>query len=453
MPLLLPQLPAFVVALFLTTLSMVSAEHFAVLVCGSHTYGNYRHHADVAHAYHVAVSGGIKKQNIIVMMYDDVVNDIENPFPGQLFNKPTPAGTPGIDVYHGVPKDYTGNAVTAVNFLAVLTGNKTAMKNIGSGRVLESTSTDRVFINFVDHGGVGLIAFPNQPYLYKKDLHNALIQMYNTSMYKELVFYLEACESGSMFQDFPTDKNVYITTAANAKESSWGTYCAPHDLINGTNLNTCLGDLYSVNWLENSETSNTKKETLNEQYTKVKKLTNKSHVMQFGDIATIGAEPVADFIGNDDPTRHASNATVPASVSTTSEVGHFDSRDHELNRFFYAYARTEDPREADRLIQEIKSRVTHRSNIEQIAMLVTHGSVEETARLMDVNTYSIPIHDACHKQVNMAYAEYCGGFTDYSLKFVRVIVNMCEQKIVEGETTMEERIQHMVQAVATVCGG
>ena len=27
------------------------ADHYAVLVAGSHTYGNYRHHADVAHAY------------------------------------------------------------------------------------------------------------------------------------------------------------------------------------------------------------------------------------------------------------------------------------------------------------------------------------------------------------------------------------------------------------------
>ena len=51
--------------------------------------------------------------------------------------------------------------------------------------------------------------------------------------YKELVFYLEACESGSMFEDFPTGMNMYITTAANGKESSWGTYCAPNDMVNG----------------------------------------------------------------------------------------------------------------------------------------------------------------------------------------------------------------------------
>jgi legumain len=158
------------------------ADHYAVLVAGSHTYGNYRHHADVAHAYHVAIRGGVPSENIVVMMYDDVVNDQENPFPGQLFNQPTPAGTPGVDVYHGVKKDYTGKDVTAANFLSIITGDAAAMKNIGTGRVLSSTSEDRVFINFVDHGGVGLIAFPNQPYLYKKDLQGALVQMHKSKM-------------------------------------------------------------------------------------------------------------------------------------------------------------------------------------------------------------------------------------------------------------------------------
>ncbi|KAB8081887.1 hypothetical protein EE612_003477, partial [Oryza sativa] len=39
-------------------------------------------------------------------------------------------------------------------------------------------------------------------------------------------FYLEACESGSIFEGLlPNGINVYATTASNADESSWGTYC------------------------------------------------------------------------------------------------------------------------------------------------------------------------------------------------------------------------------------
>ena len=37
--------------LVLLTLTLVSADNWAVLIYGSLTYDNYRHHADVAHAY------------------------------------------------------------------------------------------------------------------------------------------------------------------------------------------------------------------------------------------------------------------------------------------------------------------------------------------------------------------------------------------------------------------
>lgn len=40
------------------------------------------------------------------------------------------------------------------------------------------------------------------------------------------MLYVEACESGSMFEGLLTDDlDIYVTTAANSYESSWGTYC------------------------------------------------------------------------------------------------------------------------------------------------------------------------------------------------------------------------------------
>lgn len=60
---------------------------------------------------------------------------------------------------------------------------------------------------------------------------------------------MEACESGSIFTGFPANLNIYALTAANATESSWGTYCPPDDYVNGTEIGSCLGDTFSVNWL------------------------------------------------------------------------------------------------------------------------------------------------------------------------------------------------------------
>ncbi len=51
-------------------------------------WGNYRHQADVCHAYQVLVRGGLRPAHIVVMMYDDIAYDPQNPFPGQVFNSP-----------------------------------------------------------------------------------------------------------------------------------------------------------------------------------------------------------------------------------------------------------------------------------------------------------------------------------------------------------------------------
>jgi legumain len=45
----------------------------------------------------------------------------------------------------------------------------------------------------------------------------AISQLHAEKRFKKLVFYLEACESGSMFKDLlPNDINVYATTASNS---------------------------------------------------------------------------------------------------------------------------------------------------------------------------------------------------------------------------------------------
>lgn len=104
--------------------------------------------------------------------------------------------------------------------------------------------------------------------------------------------YVEACESGSLFEGIlPTDLNVFVTTAANAVESSWGCYCPGMSPAPPEEYNTCLGDKFSVSWLEDAEAQGANSsETLEEQYLRVKNETGPhrapgafqpgSHVMQ-----------------------------------------------------------------------------------------------------------------------------------------------------------------------------
>jgi legumain len=139
--------------------AIVSAgSHGAVLVAGSSGYWNYRHQADVAHAYQILINNGLTPDDIVTFMYDDIANNEQNPFPGQLFNHPD-----GKDVYAGIKIDYSGAEVTPKNFMAVMTGDTAT---VGPGKKVLNTSSDsRVFVYFSDHGAPGLIAFPSE-YLY-----------------------------------------------------------------------------------------------------------------------------------------------------------------------------------------------------------------------------------------------------------------------------------------------
>merc|ERR1711988_549938 len=141
-----------------------------------------------------------------------------------------------------------------------------------------------VFVNFVDHGGVGLIGFP-RTVMHKADLTGALQTMKQKDMFHRLVFYLEACESGSMF-DGINIPGVYGLTASNGHESSWGTYCMPEDKVNGKHIGSCLGDLFSVNWMEDLDLeTGGSGETLEKQYSLVMRETTKSHVGQYSDLS------------------------------------------------------------------------------------------------------------------------------------------------------------------------
>eukprot|EP00057_Strongylocentrotus_purpuratus_P003411 XP_003726596.2 PREDICTED: legumain [Strongylocentrotus purpuratus] len=194
-------------------------KHWALLVAGSNGWYNYRHQADICHAYQILHKHGIPDEQIIVMMYDDIAYNRENPNQGVIINKPN-----GPNVYPGVLKDYTGDDVTPENFQALLQGEKPHSCNNCSGKTLKSGSTDHVFVYFADHGGPDLIAFPDGE-LERNELMKTLKKMHKHEKFAKLVFYLEACESGSMFKGLSEDLNIYATTAANPDESSWGFYC------------------------------------------------------------------------------------------------------------------------------------------------------------------------------------------------------------------------------------
>ena len=150
------------------------SNHWAVIMAGSNTYSNYRHQADSHHAVKIMLENGIPRDQIIHLAYNDVANNFRNPYKGQLFNKPTAAGTAGVNVYDESDIDYQGDEVNSSNFLKVLLGDETA-----TGPVLKSDEDSHVFVYFVDHGGVGLICTPqgSHDWIYADQLNTTLQSM------------------------------------------------------------------------------------------------------------------------------------------------------------------------------------------------------------------------------------------------------------------------------------
>lgn len=423
----------------------VVGTRWAVLLAGSNGYWNYRHQADVCHAYQILKKGGLKDENIIVFMYDDIAYNEENPRPGVIINSPH-----GSDVYKGVPKDYTGDEVNADNFYAVILGNKTALKG-GSGKVVNSGPNDHIFIYYTDHGGPGVLGMPAGPYLYANDLNDVLKKKHASGTYKSLVFYLEACESGSIFEGLlPTGLNIYATTASNADESSWGTYCPGEHPSPPPEYETCLGDLYSVAWMEDSEVHNLRNETVKQQYQLVKDRTANgnsaygSHVMQYGDLV-VSSDDLFVYMGtnpsNDNFASMDSNALLPPTKAV-------NQRDADLVHFWDKYRKAPEGSarklEAEKQVVEAMSYRMHVDNSVKLVGKLLFG-IEEGPKVMNnVRPSGQPLVDnwECLKSSVRTFETHCGSISQYGMKHMRSFANICNAGI---------KMEHMNEAAKQAC--
>ncbi|KAK4274593.1 hypothetical protein QN277_017790 [Acacia crassicarpa] len=424
---------------------------WAVLLAGSSGYWNYRHQADVCHAYQLLRKGGLKEENIVVFMYDDIAFSEDNPRSGIIINSPH-----GDDVYKGVPKDYTGEHVTVDNFFAVILGNKTALTG-GSGKVVDSGPNDHIFIYYTDHGGPGVLGMPTTPYLYANDLIEVLKKKHASGTYKSLVFYLEACESGSIFEGLlPEGLNIYATTASNADESSWGTYCPGEYPSPPPEYDTCLGDLYSVAWMEDSDIHNLRTETLHQQYELVKTRTINgnavygSHVMQYGDIG-ISKNHLVLYLGTNPAN---DNYTFVDENSLRPPMKAVNQRDADLVHFWhkYRYAPEGSPRkvEAQKQVLEAMAHRMHLDNSVKLIGKLLFGIEKGPEVLNTVRPTGQPLVDDwdCLKMMVRTFETHCGSLSQYGMKHMRSFANICNAGI-QKEQVAEASAQACVSVPPT----
>lgn len=409
--------------LTLLLLAYISCDNYAVLVAGSDTYTNYRHQSDVFHHYHILVDRGINPDNIVLMAYDDIANHKKNPFPGMMFNHPD-----GNDVYAGVKIDYFGKDVTPENFLAVLTGDADAITKTDertTGKVLKSTSSDNVFIFFSDHGDDNIIAFPSK-YLYADELIDALKTMNMKRMYKELVFYLEACHSGSMFNKLlPNNMSIYTTTAANPNESSYAEYCSYEAKVNGTLIGSCLGDEYSCRFMEDIDSrpgDKLKDYTMQEQYEYLVDAVKGSHVMQYGDLK-IAQKSIYEFVNAQSKKvynffKKGLKYILPPSLKTPTKIK-INNENYRLE-WYKMQAEMSNDAEAE---AEYYEEIMAQGRVTKIFDIFNKKFGLSKRNYNDVVDFD------CYRKVQKAYEKQCGTLIDRDFKFMTNMANFCTKGI------------------------
>jgi glycosylphosphatidylinositol transamidase (GPIT) subunit GPI8 len=372
---------------------------WAILVAGSDGWGNYRHQSDICQMFQTLRKLDVPEAHIIVMMKDDIANYAGNPYPGEIFNT-----YQHIDVYHGVPKDYTGKLVNSKNFIKLLTGDAPAG---GSGKKLQSTSADHVFVFFDDHGGVGELCFPSDN-LYEADLEKALNTMHDKKLYGSLVFHVEACEAGSMFYEAKLPPNAYFHTASPPSTSSWGYMCDDPE------IGTCLSDVWA--WFTVHYMDDHPEKTIQNLFDSVyKSMSNWSIPCQYGDM-TITKSVIKEWYGT-----KSSSSDAPVALPAGGRAI------KSYNVSFVSMIRMHEMHKSEKTLAALNKEVAIHSVVDTMANRLAKAAHLDLNNLGDAICQEGNNVGTCAKSLARVLHGSCGRVSDYIGRVDELLFPICRK--------------------------
>jgi phosphatidylinositol glycan class K len=169
-------------------------SNWAVLVCTSRYWFNYRHMANTLSFYRTVRRLGIPDERIVLMLGDDAACSSRSRYPAQIFNSESHA----LDVYgENVEVDYRGHEVTVESFVRVLTGRHDP--SVPRAKRLLSDAGSNVLVYITGHGGNEFIKFQDTEELLAADVADALAQMHRKGRYRELLLVVETCQASTLY--------------------------------------------------------------------------------------------------------------------------------------------------------------------------------------------------------------------------------------------------------------
>ncbi|CEG73729.1 Putative Phosphatidylinositol glycan, class K [Rhizopus microsporus] len=175
-------------------------NNWAVLVCTSRFWFNYRHVANTLSIYRTVKRLGIPDSNIILMLADDV------------------SCNPQVD--------YRGYEVTVENFIRVLTGR--VAPNTPRSKRLLSDDRSNILVYMTGHGGNEFLKFQDAEEISAYDLADAFKQMAEKKRYNEILFMIDTCQANTMYSKI-NSTNILATGSSELDESSYSHH-TDHDI-------------------------------------------------------------------------------------------------------------------------------------------------------------------------------------------------------------------------------
>ncbi|XP_023534783.1 putative GPI-anchor transamidase [Cucurbita pepo subsp. pepo] len=189
-------------------------NNWAVLVCTSRYWFNYRHMANTLSLYRTVKRLGIPDERIILMLADDIACNPRNKYPAKVFNNENHK----INLYgDNVEVDYRGYEVTVENFLRVLTGRHEVA--VPRSKRLLSDEGSHILLYMTGHGGDEFLKFQDSEELQSHDLADAVKQMKEKHRFKELLIMVDTCQAATLFNQLHSPGVLAIGSSKKGENS------------------------------------------------------------------------------------------------------------------------------------------------------------------------------------------------------------------------------------------
>ncbi|OWT38897.1 phosphatidylinositol glycan, class K [Cryptococcus neoformans] len=216
-------------------------NNWAVLVCSSRYWFNYRHMANTLAMYRTLKRLGLPDSNIILMLADDVACNARNAFPATVYANSGKM----LDLYgEGIEVDYKGYEVTVESFLRLLTGRHDA--TVPRSKRLLSDASSNVFIYMTGHGGNEFLKFQDNEEVSAYDVADAIEQMWEKRRYNKLLYVIDTCQANTMYSKFYSPE-IIATGSSSLGESSYSHH-------NDMDIGVAVIDSFTHNILQYLET-------------------------------------------------------------------------------------------------------------------------------------------------------------------------------------------------------